>query len=383
VNESKADTRKDCDDMRILITGGAGFIGSHLADDLIARGHTVRALDNLAPQVHGSDATRPSYLHPDVELLRGDVRDRSAVRHALVGIDEVVHLASAVGVGQSMYEIAPYTATNNLGTAVLLQELTARPVRRLVVASSMSLYGEGLYRRADGTLVEIGERSLERLRRDEWDPCDENGDALEPVPTPETKSPSLSSVYALSKFDQERMCLMIGRAYGIETIALRFFNVFGTRQALSNPYTGVLAIFASRLINGNAPLIFEDGGQRRDFVSVYDVVQACRLALEAEGASGRAFNVGSGQSYRVREVADLLAGVLGKTIEPEISGTCRVGDIRHCFADIRVAREVLGYQPTVTLEDGLIEVADWLCDQAAQDRVVEASRELAARGLTV
>ena len=368
--------------MQILITGGAGFIGSHLADDLIARGHRVRALDNLSPQVHGA-AERPAYLHDDVELVRGDVRDREAVRGALAGCDAVFHFASAVGVGQSMYEIEHYTSTNNLGTAVLLEALIKQPVQRLVVASSMSLYGEGLYRSAAGELVPGHERPLEQLRRAEWELKDETGAPLIPVPTPETKAPSLSSVYALSKFDQERMCLMIGRAYGIPTVALRFFNVFGTRQALSNPYTGVLAIFASRLLNDNAPLIFEDGGQRRDFVSVYDIVQGCRLALEVPEAAGQAFNIGSGRSVTVAEVAALVRGVLGKTIEPEICGKYRVGDIRHCFADISLASAVLGYAPTVTLEDGMIELAEWLQDQAAEDRVLEASRELAARGLTV
>ena len=368
--------------MQILITGGAGFIGSHLADDLIHRGHRVRALDNLAPQVHGG-VERPSYLHSEVELLRGDVRDADAVRRALDGVDAVFHFASAVGVGQSMYEVEHYTSTNNVGTAVLLEGLIKHPVQRLVVASSMSLYGEGLYRTAAGTIVPGEERPIEQLRRAEWELTDADGAPLTPLPTPENKQPSLSSVYALSKFDQERMCLMIGRAYNLPTVALRFFNVFGTRQALSNPYTGVLAIFASRLLNDNAPLIFEDGNQRRDFVSVYDIVQACRLALEVPGAAGQAFNIGSGRSITVREVATLVRNILGKKVEPEICGKYRVGDIRHCFADISRAREVLGYQPSVTLEDGLIELAEWLQDQAADDRVAEASRELAARGLTV
>jgi dTDP-L-rhamnose 4-epimerase len=368
--------------MQILITGGAGFIGSHLADDLIHSGHRVRALDTLSPQVHGT-SERPAYLHPDVELIRGDVRDAAAVRHALAGVDAVYHLASAVGVGQSMYEVAHYTSTNNLGTAVLLEQLIARPVQRLVVASSMSLYGEGLYRTADGTQVDRVERGIEQLRGGDWEPRDDQGDRLEPVPTPEWKAPSLSSIYALSKFDQERMCLMIGRAYGIPTVALRFFNVFGTRQALSNPYTGVLAIFASRMLNDNPPLIFEDGLQRRDFVSVYDVVQACRLALDAPRAAGLAINVGSGQSYTIREVADLLSAVLGKSIEPEICGKYRVGDIRHCTADITLATEILGYSPAVTLEDGLVELSEWLRDQAPDDKVADARRELAERGLTV
>ena len=369
--------------MHILITGGAGFIGSHLADDLIRRGHRVRALDILAPQVHGDGGDRPAYLHPDVELQRGDVRDREAVRRALEGIDAVYHLAAAVGVGQSMYEIAHYTSTNNLGTAVLLEELARRPVQRLVVASSMSLYGEGLYADPSGAVVEGQERPLPQLRAAEWELRDDGGGLLTPLPTPETKTPSLSSVYALSKYDQERLCLLIGRAYGIPTVALRFFNVFGTRQALSNPYTGVLAIFASRLLNGRAPLIFEDGLQRRDFVSVADVVQACRLALEVPGADGRAFNVGSGRSYTVREVAQMVQDALGRPIAPDICGKYRVGDIRHCFADITLARDVLGYAPQVMLEDGLAELAEWLRDQTAQDRVADASRELAARGLTV
>jgi len=369
--------------MHILITGGAGFIGSHLADELLSHGHRVRALDCLVPQVHGPDAIRPSYLSRDVELIRGDVRDAHTVRRALVGVDAVYHFAAAVGVGQSMYEIEHYTSTNTLGTAVLVEALARMPVQRLIVASSMSLYGEGLYRRADGTLVTTIERSESQLRAGQWEPLDNDGSALEPMPTPETKPPALSSVYALSKFDQERLALMVGRAYGIPTVALRFFNVFGTRQALSNPYTGVLAIFASRLLNDNAPMIFEDGLQRRDFVSVYDVVRACRLALDAPDAPSRAFNVGSGQAFTVRQVAELMGAVLGKTIAPEIAGKYRVGDIRHCVADISEARTRLGYEPAVTLEDGLLELSEWLRDQSAEDRVAAASAELASRGLTL
>src|SRR3954463_16405854 len=368
----------------VLITGGAGFIGSHLADALLARGHKVRALDNLSPQVHGENSGRPTYLHEQVELVRGDVRDPDAVRRALEGIDVVYHLAAAVGVGQSMYEIAQYTSVNNLGTAVLLEALAADPVSRLIVASSMSLYGEGLYRCPDGSICTGEERGLEQLRSGEWELRNYAGDILTPVPTPESKLPSLASVYALSKFDQERMCLMIGRAYGIPTTALRFFNVFGTRQALSNPYTGVLAIFASRLLNDKRPTVFEDGLQRRDFVSVYDVAQACCLVLERPGSAGAVFNVGSGCSYAIREIAEGIARVIGKDyLEPEITGKYRVGDIRHCFADISRARSVLGYEPRVKLEQGLEELAAWLEGQESTDRVEQASAELAARGLTV
>ncbi|MFL6215627.1 MAG: NAD-dependent epimerase/dehydratase family protein [Blastocatellia bacterium] len=368
----------------VLITGGAGFIGSHLADELLRHGYRVRALDNLSPQVHGPDARRPDYLDREVELLVGDVRDSHMVRRALEGVDAVFHFAAMVGVGQSMYEIAQYTEVNNLGTAVLLEALIEQPVERLVVASSMSLYGEGLYRDSDGAVTAGCARSLDQLKAKNWEVRSAAGDVLTPLPTPEWKSPSLASVYALSKYDQEQMCMMIGRAYGLATVALRFFNVYGTRQALSNPYTGVLAIFASRLLNNNPPMIFEDGYQQRDFVSVKDIAQACRLALERDEAAHQVFNVGSGDHYTVREIAERVARSLDKAhIAPEITEACRAGDIRHCFADITAARQRLGYQPRVTLEEGLAELAEWLEGQIAVDRVAEARAALAARGLTV
>ena len=367
----------------ILITGGAGFIGSHLADELLRHGYDVRVLDNLTPQVHG-DVARPSYLSDAVDLRAGDIRDPAAVRSALNGIDAVFHFAASVGVGQSMYCIRDYTATNNLGTAVLMQELADRPVQALVVASSMSVYGEGLYATADGRLYETAGRSFDQLKNRRWDLETTDGDPLTPIPTPETKTPQLESVYALSKFDQERMCLLVGRAYGIKTVALRFFNVYGTRQALSNPYTGVLAIFASRLLNGKPPIIFEDGEQRRDFVSVHDVVDACRKALEVPGADGGVFNIGSGESVSVLDVARIVGEALGVAgLAPEVTEKGRVGDIRHCFADITLARRVLGYQPRVRMEQGVVEVAEWVADEAAIDSVHQAGAELAARGLTI
>ncbi|HEY0778534.1 MAG TPA: NAD-dependent epimerase/dehydratase family protein [Gemmatirosa sp.] len=375
----------------ILITGGAGFIGSHLADELLRAGHRVRALDNLAPQVHGAAAAaegrRPDYLDDEVDLVVGDVRDPAAVRRALDGIDAVYHLAAAVGVGQSMYEIAHYTGVNNMGTAVLLEGMVARqssrPFTRLVVASSMSLYGEGLYAAPDGRPAEPVERTREQMAAGDFETRDAAGQVLTPLPTPESKAPSLASVYALSKYDQERLCLITGRAYGIPTAAMRFFNVYGTRQALSNPYTGVLAIFASRLLNDRAPMIFEDGLQQRDFVSVYDVARACHLALDAT-VDGETINVGSGHRYTVREIAGRLAEVMGKAyLAPEVTGKYRVGDIRHCVADVTRARDLLGYAPQVDFDDGLRELAQWLDGQTAEDRVAEASAELAARGLTV
>jgi dTDP-L-rhamnose 4-epimerase len=369
--------------MKVLITGGAGFIGSHLADELLNSGHEVRVLDNLEPQVHGAGANRPPYLARDVELLAGDVRDPAAVARALEGVQHVVHLAATVGVGQSMYEIARYTDVNNVGTAVLLEALAKNPPQRLVVASSMSVYGEGLFRNVEGDIAPPTERSREQLERREWEVLDSQGRVLTPVPTPESKIVDLASVYALSKYDQERLCLMVGRAYRFPAVALRLFNVYGPRQALSNPYTGVLAIFASRLLNGNRPLVFEDGLQKRDFVHVRDVARAFRLALEASGADGEVINVGSGDVYTVQDIAAALARTLQLSIEPEITAKYRVGDVRHCFADIEKARRLLGFTPQVSFTAGLEELAQWLRQESAEDRVAGAAAELAQRGLTI
>jgi len=367
---------------RILITGGAGFIGSHLADRLLEEGYEVRVLDALISQVHGDGET--SHLSDAVELVRADLRDPSIVRRSLRGIDAVYHFAAAVGVGQSMYEISSYTSVNSLGTAVLLESLAEQPVQRLIVASSMSVYGEGLYRAANGSVQLPAERALDQLKKGRWEFSDGNGGLLEPIPTPETKSPRLSSVYALTKYVQECMCLMVGRAYHVPTVALRFFNVYGPRQALSNPYTGVLAIFASRYLNNKPPLIFEDGNQQRDFVNVSDVIQACVACLHAPDAADRVFNIASGQAYTIRDLAERMAASLGKEhIEPQITGKYRVGDIRHCFADISLARSILGYTPRVRLEQGILELAGWLDGQTATDRCDSASAELAQRGLTL
>lgn len=366
---------------RVLVSGGAGFIGSHLCAALLERGYEVRALDALASQVHGGRA-KPLNLPPEVEFLAADVRDRDAVRSALDGIDAVVHLAAAVGVGQSMYEIAEYTSINDLGTAILLEELVKDPVRRLICASSMSVYGEGLACLPDGSRIVPADRSEEQLRRGEWEPKAPDGLPLVPLPTPESKPPSLSSVYALNKYAQERLCLMVGRAYGIPTLALRFFNVYGPHQALSNPYTGVLAIFAARLINGRPPLVFEDGHQRRDFVHVRDVARACILALETEHGIGGVFNIGSGESRTILSVAEQLATAVGRPeIRPHVTGKFRTGDIRHCFADIEAARTNLLFEPRVRFEEGLRELAEWLREQSAEDRVDYATDELEKRGL--
>jgi dTDP-L-rhamnose 4-epimerase len=369
---------------QVLITGGAGFVGSHLADELLEHGYRVRALDNLDPQVHGDSISRPGYLHPDVELIRGDVRDRAAVNRALRGVDAVFHFAAAVGVGQSMYEIERYTDVNNRGTAVLLEALSAAPVQRLVVASSMSVYGEGRCRAPDGTLVDPPERSPAALRDGDFELRGADGQPLVPLPTPEEKPSAPSSVYALSKLDQERLCLMIGHAYGIPAVALRFFNIYGTRQALSNPYTGVLAIFASRYLNSRAPMIFEDGLQRRDFVNVRDVACACRLALQTDDIGGSVVNIGSGRSISILGVAAAMAQALAiEDLPPQVTRKVRVGDIRHCFADISLAGKLLGYAPQVSLTEGLGELVEWMLGQRAFDRVDAASEELAKRGLSL
>jgi dTDP-L-rhamnose 4-epimerase len=362
-----------------LITGGAGFIGRHLCRELQEAGARVRVLDSLVPQVHGdTDADPPE----GAEFIAGDVRDAAVVRRALAGIDGVFHLAAEVGVGQSMYEVSRYVGANELGTAVLLEELARVPsVRRLVVASSMSVYGEGRYRTAAGHDCNDIRRTAGSAATG-WDPVGPDGAPLVPVPTDETKPVDLASIYALSKFAQETACLVMGRAYGRDAVALRLFNVFGPGQALSNPYTGVLAIFGARLANGNRPQVFEDGQQRRDFVHVKDVARAFRLAMETPAAAGHVINIGSGRAYTVAAVAEMLAEALGRPdLSPLLLAKARAGDIRHCFADIGKARDLLGYAPRHTLESSLDEIAAWIRTSVAVDRGEEARRELEARGL--
>ncbi len=370
--------------MRVLITGGAGFIGSHLADRLLADGHEVRALDNLDRQVH-PDGERPDYLDPAVELHVGDVRDRDAVRRALEGTDAVVHFAAAVGVGQSMYEIERYTSINAIGAAVVLEEVVERriAIRKLLVASSMSIYGEGQYRnpRTGESGLAPGLRPESQLAAREWNILADDGTPLEPEPTAETKPLRPTSIYAIGKRDHEEMFLTVGAAYGIPTVALRFFNVYGERQALSNPYTGAAAIFSSRLLNDHAPLVFEDGNQTRDFIDVRDIARCCTLALEREGADGRTLNVGTGRATSILEVARAIARGLGKELEPEIVGKYRAGDIRHCYADTNAAAELLGFRAEIPFEAGLQDLLGWLEGQEAQDSVDAAREALVVRGL--
>jgi len=367
----------------ILVTGGAGFIGSHLVDALIERGHRVRIFDSLVEQVHGDKV--PEHLNHNAEFIRGDVCDAQAIAKALDDIDVIYHEAAEVGVGQSMYEIVRYVKANDLGTAVLLEEVIKRPgqFKKLIVASSMSIYGEGAYR-CETCDVKVTPflRPNEQLAAHDWEfRCESCSGLLTPIGTAEDKPLFPTSVYAVSKQDQEQYCLSVGRAYKIPTVAFRYFNVYGPRQALSNPYTGVCAIFSSRLLNDQPPTIFEDGEQSRDFVHVSDIVQANLLALETDKGDYEAMNVGTGRATTVKEISQILARGLGKDIEPEIVGKYREGDIRHCVADISKATKLLNYEPKVTLEEGMEELLGWVSQQDADDRVGKATAELAAHSL--
>lgn len=366
------------------MTGGAGFIGSHLVDRLLEHSHDVRILDSLDPQVHSGV---PEYLNTDAELVVGDVRDHQCIRRCLVGVDAVIHLAAAVGVGQSMYEIERYTSVNAVGAAVVLEEMSQRcaDLAKVVVASSMSIYGEGAYRcSAQGMLVSPGLRSQSQLEARQWEvQCPDCGEELQPIPTSESKQLKPNSIYAVGKRDHEEMFLAWGRAYRVPITALRFFNVYGPRQALSNPYTGVAAIFASRLLNDRQPVVFEDGRQTRDFVDVRDVVDALMLALQPGAGIDQALNVGTGRSVSVLDVSNALARHLDIDILPEIQNTFRAGDIRHCFADISAARAALGFEPRISFEEGFRDLARLLADQQAEDLHDAATTELTSRGLTI
>lgn len=370
---------------RVLVTGGAGFIGSHLVDALIARGHEVRVFDNLSPQVHGRPPRRPDYLHPAAEFVKGDMRSRPNLRRALQGVEIVFHQAAAVGVGQSMYEIKRYVDVNTLGGAVLLDLLANEPhtVRKVIVASSMSIYGEGTYDCATCGRVYPMLRSEEQLRARDWEMrCPRCGEPVTAVPTAEDKPLAPTSIYAITKRDHEEMFLAFGRAYKLPTVALRYFNVYGPRQALSNPYTGVAAIFSARLLNGRPPLVFEDGRQTRDFTHVTDIVQANLLAMESDAGDYEVFNVGTGVATSILTVAHLLAQRLGVNIQPEIAQQFRAGDIRHCYADISKIRRVLGYEPRVVFaEGGLDDLVRWAREQRPEDGVERARRELEAKCL--
>ena len=370
----------------VLVTGGAGFIGSHLVDRLVGEGRAVVVLDSLEPQVHRGSS---GFRNANARYIEGSIHDRDALGGALDGVGAVVHLAAQVGVGQSMYEMSRYVGDNTLGTVSVLEELAKRTkqVRTLVVASSMSIYGEGQYRcdACDDDDAEVI-RHLRSLRTRDWEPvCRRCSGSVHPLATRESKRLNCESVYAITKRDQEELALVFGRAYGIRAVALRFFNVFGPRQSLSNPYTGVAAIFSSRLLNGQAPEIFEDGLQTRDFIHVSDIARAIQLALSNDDVGDVALNVGTGLATSVLTVAQVLREELGVDVEPKIVNRFRQGDIRHCFADGRRANDVLGFQAAVGFREGMRELVGWIQEGTpeAVDLTELATDELAERGLVL
>ncbi len=371
--------------MKILVTGGAGFVGSHTVDALIEKGHTVRILDNLDPQVHGPSGNKPVYLNKEAEFINGDIRNEADVKNALDGVQVVFHLAALVGVGQSMYDIKRYVEVNSLGGAILLDQLAngKHSVEKVVVASSMSIYGEGAYSCRNCGKVYPRLRTPEQLKERSWDVCCPIcGLDVEAIPVSEDKPLYPTSIYAVTKRDHEEMFLSVGNSYKIPTVALRYFNIYGTRQSISNPYTGVAAIFLSRILNNNRPLIFEDGLQSRDFIHVSDLVKANIIAMEKSEADYNVFNVGTGRNLSVLDIANILIKRLNVDLEPEIVNKFREGDIRHCFADASKIETELGFRADVTFESGLDDLIEWAKVTDSDDQVEKATQELAAKGLT-
>jgi dTDP-L-rhamnose 4-epimerase len=354
---------------KVLITGGAGFIGSFIVDALVERGYEVTVFDNLEPQVH--DGKTPNYLNPQARFVSGDIRDYDALKTVVKGAEAIFHEAAMVGVGQSMFQVRKYVDVNSSGTGNLLDILAneAHSVQKLIVASSMSIYGEGLYQTKDGRIVEAGERAEADLQKKRWECYDpKTGEPLKPCPTPETKEPRVSSIYAITKKNQEEQVMVFGKAHQLPVVALRYFNTYGPRQSLNNPYTGVAAIFLNRLKCGQPILVFEDGEQQRDFVSVHDIVQANLLALEKREADYEVFNVGSGQPISINALADVVMKEYGKQVSKDVVGKYRKGDIRHCYADITKIRKRLGFEPRITMADGMRELIAASENEACEEK---------------
>ena len=361
---------------KVLITGGCGFVGSHLADEYLKQGYQVRILDNLDPIVHGHIKAPPSYVNKEAEFVYGDIRDTNLLSKCLEKVSVVSHQAAAVSVMQSMWNPTKYAEVNTLGTAKLLELLVDRnrfPIKKLIIPSSMSIYGEGLYKQNDNEVFP-NLREREQLERGAWElewdtkPCSH-------VPTHEDKPLRPTSIYAITKRDQEEMAISIGREYSIPIVALRYFNIYGTRQSLSNPYTGVAAIFSSRILNGNAPVVFEDGAQLRDFVHISDIVRANLLATQKDAGDYQVFNIGSGQPISILEVAKKVIDSFEKDFSAKVTGTARPGDIRHCYADISRARKILGYAPNANFDFSIQELIEWVKTQSAPDNFETAYKQ--------
>jgi len=368
---------------KVLVTGGAGFIGSHLVDRLIEDSHEVVVLDNLEPQVHGSGESLPDYYNDNARFIKGDVRNSDDVKKALQDVEIVFHQAAMVGIGQSMYQIKKYVDVNTMGTANLLEAILEKKdqIQKLIVASSMSIYGEGSYTCQSCGVVFPSLREKAQMQKNDWEmSCPQCRGKASPVNTSEGKPLESTSIYAITKKDQEEMCLTFGRAYQIPTVALRYFNVYGPRQSLSNPYTGVCAIFSSRIKNNHPPIIYEDGLQSRDFVSVYDIVQANILAMQNDEMNYGTFNVGTGTATSITGVSEVLSTLYGNESKPQIEKKFRSGDIRHCFADISKIKE-FGYKSHVSFEKGMQELVDWGKTVEATDTVEKAQEELRKKGL--
>jgi dTDP-L-rhamnose 4-epimerase len=366
----------------ILVTGGAGFIGSFLTDELIRNGYKVRILDNLEDQVH--NGKKPKYLNKHAEFTKGDVRDYKTFLKALQGIDVVFHLAASVGVAQSNYQIKKYSDTNIGSMANLLDIVVNKKatVKKILMTASMTSYGEGDYQCKTHGIVKPSLRPEPQLKKKDWNVyCPKCKRKVVAKPTGEKSTINNNSIYSLTKNVQETMLLLTGRMYNIPVVSFRCFNVYGPRQSLSNPYTGVTAIFISRLKNNSRPIIYEDGEQSRDFISVHDVVTALIKGMENKSADYQIMNIGSGKPTSVKQIAETLASLLKKKITPKIDQNFRVNDIRHCYADNKKARKILLWKPSVSLNDGLSELIQWSEGEDAIDSFDTAQKELKEKKL--
>jgi len=371
---------------KVLITGGAGFIGSNLSLKLLDKGYEVVVLDNLLPQLHGNkeDSLLFNSIKGKVEFIEADVRDRVALRSALSGVSVIVHLAAETGTGQSMYEVDRYVDVNCRGTAILLELLQSggNKVEKVILSSSRAVYGEGKYRNKKGEIIYPVSRSEKNMSAGKFEPVGQNEEELELMATDELSAISPLSIYAVTKFNQEQYLRIICSALGIPSVIFRFQNVYGPGQSLKNPYTGILSIFSTQIKNKSAINIFEDGLETRDFVFIDDVVEAIILGIEKKEADNEIFNVGSGVATNVLHVAQTLKNYYQSDIEIKVTGNYRVGDIRHNYADISRIGKLLGFVPSVDFETGLKRFANWVNrQQIVKGDFAKTIEELKAKNL--